>query len=129
MSWSCRHSPIVTYLSYLSSVKLNHGFDSLHFRFQRSIFYNKAYFGQNAWQLRWFTFSIEKITSVPNSCDPQHHRMRYPRFEAIEIDDKHLIIKIINPVEGKRDYFLMAPSKQIFVKVIEKMEVSSDKLF
>ena len=50
--------------------------------------------------------------------------MRYPQFKAIEVDEEHLIINIVNPVEGKRDYYLMAPSKPIFDKVIEKMEVS-----
>jgi len=93
------------------------------FLFQRSIFYDKAYFGRNAWQLRWFTISPEKVSSVPDSCDPDHHRLRYPRFRAIEIDEKHLIIKIVNPVEGKRDYFFMAPSKPIFDKVIKSMEL------
>jgi len=93
------------------------------FLFQRSIFYNKAYFGSNAWQLRWFTICPEKVSSVPDSCDPNNHRLRYPRFKAIEIDEKHLIIKIVNPVEGKRDYFLMAPSKPIFDKVIKVMEL------
>jgi Ca2+/Na+ antiporter len=93
------------------------------FLFQRSIFYNKAYFGANAWQLRWFTISEQKISSVPDSCDPDNHRMRYPHFKAIDIDENHLIIRIVNPVEGKRDFYLMAPSKPIFDKVIEKMEI------
>ncbi|VEU36273.1 unnamed protein product [Pseudo-nitzschia multistriata] len=93
------------------------------FLFQRSIFYNKAYFGQNAWQLRWFTISPLKVSSVPDSCDPNHHRLKYPHFTAIEIDEKHLIINMINPVEGKRNFLLMAPSKPIFDKIIEKMEL------
>jgi len=92
------------------------------FLFQRSIFYNKAYFGSHAWQLRYFTISSEKVSSVPDRCDPNNHRMRYPQFKAIEVDEEHLIINIVNPVEGKRDYYLMAPSKPIFDKVIEKME-------
>eukprot|EP00531_Pseudo-nitzschia_arenysensis_P014271 CAMPEP_0116124498 /NCGR_PEP_ID=MMETSP0329-20121206/5311_1 /TAXON_ID=697910 /ORGANISM="Pseudo-nitzschia arenysensis, Strain B593" /LENGTH=648 /DNA_ID=CAMNT_0003618479 /DNA_START=83 /DNA_END=2029 /DNA_ORIENTATION=+ len=93
------------------------------FLFQRSIFYNKAYFGANAWRLRWFTISPENVSSVPDSCDASSRTLNYPRFKAIEVDEKHLIIKIVNPVEGKRDYFLMAPSKPIFDKVIEKMEL------
>jgi len=93
------------------------------FLFQRSIFYNKAYFGANAWRLRWFTISPENVSSVPDSCDPNNHTIMYPRFKAIEVDEKHLIIKIVNPLEGKRDYYLMAPSKSIFDKVIEKMEL------
>ena len=82
-----------------------------------------SYFGSNAWQLRWFTISPERITSVPDRGDPDEHRMRYPRFKAIEIDENRLIINIVNPVEGKRDYTLMAPSKPIFDKVIEKFEI------
>lgn len=97
------------------------------FLFQRSIFYNKAYFGANAWQLRWFTISEQKISSVPDSCDPDNHRMKYPHFKAIDIDENHLIIRIVNPVEGKRDFYLMAPSKPIFDKVIEKMEIFMDR--
>ena len=73
--------------------------------------------------MRWFTISRERITSVPDCCDPHNHRLRYPRFKAIEIDEKHLIIKILNPNEGKHDYFLMAPSKAIFDIAIQKMEV------
>ena len=97
------------------------------FLFQRSIFYNKAYFGANAWQLRWFTISEQKISSVPDSCDPDNHRMRYPHFKAIDVDENHLIIRIVNPVEGKRDFYIMAPSKPIFDKVIEKMEIFMDR--
>lgn len=78
--------------------------------------------------MRWFTISSEKVSSVPDSCDPSHHILRYPHFKAIEIDEKHLIIKIVNPVEGKRDYFLMAPSKTIFDKAIAIMEVSEYNL-
>eukprot|EP00535_Pseudo-nitzschia_heimii_P009047 CAMPEP_0197191504 /NCGR_PEP_ID=MMETSP1423-20130617/23527_1 /TAXON_ID=476441 /ORGANISM="Pseudo-nitzschia heimii, Strain UNC1101" /LENGTH=361 /DNA_ID=CAMNT_0042644161 /DNA_START=44 /DNA_END=1126 /DNA_ORIENTATION=+ len=93
------------------------------FLFQRSIFYNKAYFGSKAWELRWFTISRELISSVPDCWDPHNHRLRYPRFKAIEVDEKRLIMKILNPVEGKRDYFLMAPSKAIFENAIQKMEL------
>jgi Ca2+/Na+ antiporter len=81
-----------------------------------------SYFGSNAWQLRWFTISPDSITSVPDRGDPDEHRMRYPRFKAIEVDENRLIINIVNPVEGKRDYTLMAPSRPIFDKVIEKFE-------
>lgn len=71
--------------------------------------------------------SPEAISSVPDRGDPNQHRLRYPRFNAIEIDEKRLIIKINNPVEGKRDFTLMAPSKPIFDKVVDKMEVSETK--
>jgi len=97
------------------------------FLFQRSIFYNKAYFGCHAWQLRWFTISELKVSSVPDSCDSQNHRMRYPQFLELDIDQNRLIIKIANPVKGKRDFYLMAPSKPIFDKVVEKMEFFMDR--
>jgi Ca2+/Na+ antiporter len=45
--------------------------------------------------------------------------MRYPKFTAIEIDEKHLIINMVNPMEGRRDFRIMAPSKPIFDKVVE----------
>ncbi|KAL3907563.1 MAG: hypothetical protein SGARI_003480 [Bacillariaceae sp.] len=92
------------------------------FLFQRSVFYTMSYFGSNAWQLRWFTISPDRITSVPDRGDPDEHRMRYPKFKAVEVDERRLIINIVNPVEGKRDYTLMAPSRPIFDKVIEKFE-------
>lgn len=82
-----------------------------------------SYFGSNAWHLRWFTISPEKVTSVPDRGDPDEHRMRYPHFKTIEVDEKRLIINIVNPVEGKRDYTVMAPSKPIFDKVIDAFEV------
>jgi hypothetical protein len=50
--------------------------------------------------------------------------MRYPYFKAIEIDENRLIINIVNPIQGKRDYTLMAPSRPIFDKVIAAFEVS-----
>jgi hypothetical protein len=69
--------------------------------------------------------SPEKISSVPDRGDPEEHRMRYPRFKVIEVDDIRLIINIVHPVEGKRDFTLMAPSKPIFDKAIEYFEVSN----
>jgi hypothetical protein len=72
--------------------------------------------------------SPEQICSVPDRGDAEQHRMKYPRFKAIEIDEKRLIIKIINPLEGKQDFTLMAPSKPIFDKVVDKMEVSAAQI-
>jgi hypothetical protein len=95
-------------------------------RFQRSVFYTLSYFGSHAWHLRWFTISPDRITSVPDRGDPDVHRMRYPRFKAIEIDESRLIINIVHPVEGKRNFTLMAPSKPIFDKVVEKFEVRNN---
>ena len=52
--------------------------------------------------------------------------MRYPLFRKVEVDEKHLLIKIVNPNPNKRDYTLMAPSKEIFELTIEKLEVYMD---
>jgi hypothetical protein len=87
-----------------------------------------SYFGANAWHLRWFTISPDKITSVPDRGDPDEHRMRYPQFKAIEIDENRLIINIVHPAEGKRDYTLMAPSRPIFDKVVAAFEVRGDSV-
>ncbi|KAG7368186.1 CaCA family Na+/Ca+ antiporter [Nitzschia inconspicua] len=92
------------------------------FLFQKSLFYTMSYFGSNAWQLRWFTISPDKVISVPDRGNPDEHRMRYPHFKAIEVDENRLIINIVNPIEGKHDHTLMAPSKPIFDKVVEAFE-------
>ena len=70
---------------------------------QQSKFYTKAYFGSHAWHLRWLTVTSDKITSVPDRMDPEKHMLTYPKFNKIEVDEARLIIRIENPVEGKRD--------------------------
>mmetsp|Transcript_10960 Transcript_10960/g.30285 ORF Transcript_10960/g.30285 Transcript_10960/m.30285 type:complete len:642 (-) Transcript_10960:85-2010(-) len=92
------------------------------FMWQQSIFYNRAYFGSKAWHLRWFSISPEAIVSVPDRTDPEKHTLKYPRFHEIEIDEDHLLIKIINPDPSGRAYTLMAPSKPIFDQVVVKFE-------
>jgi hypothetical protein len=77
------------------------------FLWQRSFFYTKAYFCRRAWHLRWFTITPENIASIPNRFDPEKHRMTYPRFREIEIDEEHLLLKIINPNPAKRDCTFM----------------------
>ena len=73
--------------------------------------------------------SPDRITSVPDRGDPDEHRMRYPRFKAIEIDEQRLIINIVHPAEGKRNFTVMAPSKPIFDKVVGKFQVRYYILF
>ena len=41
--------------------------------------------------------------SIPDRHDPEEHKMRYPRFREIEIDEEHLIINIVNPDPTKRN--------------------------
>lgn len=96
------------------------------FLWQQSYFYTKAKFGANGWHLRWFNLTTDRIFSVPNRTHFSSHRMIYPEFKEIEIDEGRLIIKIINPNPEKRDYFFMAPSKKIFERVVLKMEEIMD---
>ena len=92
------------------------------FMWQRSIFYTKAYFGSHAFHLRWFTITPNRIVSVPNRQEPEKHIIVYPLFDEIQIDADRLIINLVHPVEGRRDFTLMAPSKAIFDAVIIGLE-------
>ena len=67
------------------------------------------------------------MCSVPDRTGSEKHCLTYPRFHQIEFDDRRLIIRILNPQEGKRDYFLMAPSREILEAVISKMEIIMEK--
>merc|ERR1712151_555664 len=92
------------------------------FLWQQSYFYTRARFGANGWHLRWFNLTTDRVYSVPDRSNFNKHRMVYPEFKELEIDEGRLIIKMINPNPEKRDYFLMAPSKKIFERVVLKME-------
>jgi len=89
---------------------------------QRSYFYDHARYCTRAWHLRWFTLVASRMHSVPDRADYARHQLRYPIFHQIEIDPKRLIIRVINPVKGKRNFYLMAPSPTIFEEVVKKME-------
>jgi hypothetical protein len=88
------------------------------FLWQQSVFYTMAFFGSHAWNLRWFTITPDRITSIPDRQDAENGRMTYPMFTEMFIDEKRLIISIPNPHEGEREFVLMAPSKYIFDKVV-----------
>lgn len=92
------------------------------FLWQRSLFYSKAFFGSHAWHLRYFTIKLNGISSVPDRFDPDQHKMTYPKFEEIFIDEKRQLIHIVNPVEKKRDFTLMAPSAKIFTEVVSAFD-------
>jgi len=92
------------------------------FLWQRSIFYTKAYFGSHAFHLRWFTITHQRIVSVPDRQEPDKHAIVYPLFHEIHVDNRRLIINIIHPTEGRRDFTLMAPSKAIFDAVVQGLE-------
>lgn len=90
------------------------------FLWQRSIFYNKAKVALNGWQLRWFTFTHDKVVSVPNRVQCEKHKLIYPKFEEIEVDESRQILNLKKA--GKRDYVLMAPSEKVFKAVVDKCE-------
>ena len=98
------------------------------FLWQRSYFYTRARFGTNGWHLRWFNLTRNRVYSVPDRSNFKKHRMVYPEFNEIEIDETRLIIKMINPNPDKRDYYFMAPSKKIFERVVLKMEEIIDEV-
>eukprot|EP00804_Cyclotella_cryptica_P014974 CCRYP_000587-RA/>CCRYP_000587-RA protein AED:0.06 eAED:0.06 QI:295/0.5/0.66/1/1/1/3/2692/665 len=93
------------------------------FLWQRSIFYNKAYFGSHAFHLRWFTITPQRIASSLDRLQPTKHQIIYPLFDEIHVDVNRLIINIVHPVRGKRDFTLMAPSKAIFEAVLHSFQV------
>jgi len=72
------------------------------FLWERSLFYTKARVDKRAWQLRWFTFRRQGITSLPNRtfCKDE---MRYPDFVQIDVDEAHLILKMYIPGAQTRD--------------------------
>ena len=88
------------------------------FLWQQSYFYTKAKFAKNAWHLRWFTLTVDRMMSVPNRTQFEKHKMHYPVFRKVVIDRERLIIKVVNPREGKRDFYLMAPSESVFDAVV-----------
>lgn len=72
------------------------------FLWERSQFYTKARVDKKAWQLRWFTFRKEGITSVPNRTYGKDE-MQYPDFLQIDVDEKHLVLKMYTPGTQTRD--------------------------
>jgi hypothetical protein len=91
------------------------------FLWQQSVFYTMAYFGSHAWNLRWFTITPSNISSIPDRQDPENGRLIYPKFTEIFVDEKRLVIILPNPGEGKKDFTLMAPSKETFDKVVSAL--------
>uniref|UniRef100_A0A7S2Y1K3 Sodium/calcium exchanger membrane region domain-containing protein n=1 Tax=Entomoneis paludosa TaxID=265537 RepID=A0A7S2Y1K3_9STRA len=63
----------------------------------------------------------DKIYSVPDRVNSDRHKIRYPAYTEIVVDEKRHIIKLINPDPKKRNFYLMAPSEEIMEKVLKKM--------
>jgi K+-dependent Na+/Ca+ exchanger-like protein len=91
------------------------------FMWQRSYFYNKARMATHGWHLRWFTLTNHKMVSVPDRTDFEKHRIVYPPFTEVSVDEARLIIRIENEV-GKRNFYIMAPSAEILATVVQKMD-------
>ena len=92
------------------------------FMWQRSFFYNQARFAMHGWHLRWFSMMHDQVYSVPDRTDFDRHKLKYPPFTEIVIDQQRLVIKIINPESTKqRDFYLLAPSSQVFQRVVAKL--------
>ena len=81
------------------------------FLWQRSVFYSKAQVSLNGWHLRWFSFTHSEMASVPDRLNAHKHVLLYPKFKTLEIDEARMIIRLCNPIPGKRDFYLMASSR------------------
>lgn len=92
------------------------------FLWQKSNFYDKARTPKNAWHLRWFSFSHDTIASEPDRFDHAEQVMKYRKFDQIVVDTEHLIFKIGNTSGSGREYTLMAPSREVLDKAVEKCE-------
>lgn len=88
--------------------------------------FSKAFFGSHAFHLRWFTITPGRISSSPNRLQPTKHEIVYPLFDVIQVDVNRLIINIVNPVKGRHNFTLMAPSKTIFDAVLNAFQVYMD---
>mmetsp|Transcript_16630 Transcript_16630/g.20727 ORF Transcript_16630/g.20727 Transcript_16630/m.20727 type:complete len:639 (-) Transcript_16630:115-2031(-) len=106
----------------LQSLELNEFEESLScFLWQKSNFYDHAKVRKNGWHLRWFTFNHDKVMSVPNRVNHDHHVFNYPVYNKIEADRDHLLIRLSH-TSYSRNYTFMAPSSKIFEAVVSKCE-------
>lgn len=89
------------------------------FLWQRSAFYDMARVDMNAWQLRWFTFSKEKIVSTPhrtqNAAEDRDATVM-PRIHSFDADDSRLMMSVRTQ---NRDFIFLSPSRANFETAIE----------
>lgn len=88
------------------------------FLWQRSSFYDKTRTNINAWQLRWFTFTSDNISSIPDRASCQSQKLDYPPFQKIQVDKYHLLLKL-ETSGSRRNYYFLAPTEQILTSVVE----------
>ena len=60
--------------------------------------------------------------SVPNRSHAETHRIVYPPFHLMEVDEKRKIVRMIHGEKGKRDFYFLAPSQDILNEVVLRME-------
>ena len=88
---------------------------------QRSYFYSKARIAMHGWHLRWFNLNAKRMYSVPNRIRFEKHKIKYPAFEAINVDPKRLLIEVVHPKAKKQNFVLLCPSQDIFDQAVRKM--------
>lgn len=99
------------------------------FLWQRSRFYSKARVPKSGWNLRWFTFNFESISSVSDTSVENAHTFKYPKFNHMVVDRTHLTFKFIKKGDDstvKKEYILMAPNEEVFDEVLKKCKELMD---
>lgn len=89
---------------------------------QQSSFYDKAKIDIHAWELRWFTFSHNRIVSLPNRrsvTDEEDGVFMLPVITCCDVDRSRLLIKIKT---SGRDYVFLAPTDAIFSVAVRRFE-------
>lgn len=78
---------------------------------QRSTFYDKARIDMHAWELKWFTFTGNEISSISTRAKKYRNNDKrpsvFPACTGVEVDRTRRIIKILT---AQRDYLLLAPT-------------------
>lgn len=95
------------------------------FLWQRSRFYSKSKVARTAWDLRFFTFGAETVTSVSDTSNVHVTAFKYPKFDCIVVDSDHLTLKLIKEGNGDKsdkEYILMSPSWEILEEVVKKCQ-------
>ena len=74
---------------------------------QRSAFYDKTKIDMNAWQLRWFKFSYNKILSLPQrrETEPDDDVYMLPLITNFDKDDRRLLIKVTMTNEEESKFY------------------------
>lgn len=88
---------------------------------QQSSFYDKSRMDINAWHLRWFSFTCSQITSLSVRDGNEVKKFIYPSFDKFQVDELHLLLKIMT-IDSKKEYIFLAPSEQILSAVVSKFD-------